>query len=215
MTVMTHRKGTMQKKIHFFIKIFILNLLTLTCVHAITFDTLPYKKSVKDSILEGNTFAESTVSSSREGKKEMQSLHFSIAGLHKKSCNYALKTLSNYEHYSKYLSFVKISQYDEKTETLNFLLSHILMPYDMQLIFRLPRVKEVGTYPYLFELGLLKNLHGNIHVIDYKNRCLFYSTADWKGPHTGINNYIFELFSQGLSKISMDVLFRISSTLNH
>ncbi|MFA6237543.1 MAG: hypothetical protein WC635_09475 [Bacteriovorax sp.] len=174
---------------------------------------LPYKKNIKEKILDGQIFSESYVQSFNLNKE--QSLRFSIAGLHPKSCSYALKTLSLYENYSRFLSFVKESQYNESKKEINFVISHFLLPYDMRLIFSLPRINKPGVYPFTFDIGLLKNLHGNITVTDNGSRCLFYSNAEWRGPHTGINNTIFELFSQVLSKLSMEILFRKSSTLAH
>jgi hypothetical protein len=174
---------------------------------------LPYKKNIKENILEGNVFSESIAKSFNSNKE--QSLHFSIAGLHPKSCKYALRTLSRYEDYSHFLSFVKESHYNESKKEINFTLSHFLLPYEMRLIFTLPRITTPGTYPYTFDIGLLKNLRGNIYVIEQGERCLFYSTAEWKGPHTGINNTVFEFFSQVLSQLSMEILFRISSGLKH
>lgn len=174
---------------------------------------LPYKKNIKENILEGRVFSESKVKSFSHNI--FQSLHFSIAGLHPKSCSYALRTLSRYEDYSKFLSFVKESRYDESKQQIYFTISHLLLPYDMALTFKLPRITAPGVYPYLFDVGLLKNLKGNIYVTEYNQRCLFYSTAQWYGPHTGINNSIFELFSQTLATLSMEILFRISSSLSH
>lgn len=176
---------------------------------------LPFKKNIKENILKGSVFSESKVKSfNNQGKKE-QSLNFSIAGLHPKNCTYALKTLSLYEEYSRFLSFVKESRYNEATQEINFILSHFLLPYDMRLTFKLPRITKPGTYPFTFDIGILKNLTGNIYVSEEGNRCLFYSTAQWRGPDTGINNTVFELFSQALSKLSMEILFRISSSLSH
>lgn len=210
------RKGTMQKKLIFLLTFFITNLaFSLEKTSEISFEKIPYKKSVKQSILAGDVFSESNVNSFTENNQKMQSLNFSIAGLHKKNCNYALKTLSNYEDFSKYIDFIKVSKYNEQTQQLDFILSHLLLPYDMRLMFKLPRVNKIGTYPFMFEIGILNGLKGNIHVMEYQNRCLFYSTANWRGPDTGFSNLIFELFSQALSKISMEVLFRISSTLSH
>lgn len=210
------RKGTMQKKIIFLLIFFVQNLaFSLENRPIINFEKIPYKKSVKESILTGEVFSESRVKSFDEKSQSFQSLNFSIAGLHKKDCHYALKTLSSYESYSKYISFVTESTYDELKQEISFRLSHLLLPYDMMLIFKLPRITDVGTYPFQFDIGFLKGLHGNIHVINYNNRCLFYSTAEWKGKDTGLNNLIFEVFSQALSKLSMETLFRISSTLSH
>jgi hypothetical protein len=180
-----------------------------------SFDTLPYKKSINDCLLGGEVFSESKVQTQEENNKKLQSLKFSIAGLHKKNCSYALKTLSNYESYNKFLDFVKVSKYNEGTKEIDFILSHLMLPYDMELIFKLPRVDKPGVYPFQFDIGFLKGLEGTIYVSEYKSRCLFYTEAHWQGMHSGINNYFFEVFSKGLSKLSMEVLFRISSTLGH
>jgi hypothetical protein len=177
---------------------------------------LPYKKNIQEKILAGEIFSESKVQNlNKNPGQNDQKLNFSIAGLHPKSCTYALKTLSLYEEYSHFLSFVKESHYDVQKKEINFLIAHPLLPYDMRLIFTLPRITAPGTYPFSFEIGILKNLHGKINVIEKGNRCLFYSTAEWMGPHTGFNPVIFELFSQALSKLSMEILFRISSSLSH
>jgi hypothetical protein len=177
-----------------------------------TLQSLPFKKNIKEKILDGAVFSESKV---KNLNKNEQSLKFSIAGLHPKSCSYALKTLSLYEDYSRFLSFVKESKYNEQTKEINLLISHMLLPYDMRIIFNLPRITAPGTYPFTFDIGILKNLHGNINVINHNSRCLFYSTAEWQGAHTGFNPLVFELFSQALSKLSMEILFRISSSLSH
>lgn len=176
-------------------------------------ENLPYKKNIREKIFSGQIFSETHVENLN--KKSEQRLAFSIAGLHPRSCSYALRTLSLYEDYSKFLSFVKESKYDEQKKEIQFRLSHTLMPYDMDLIFSLPRITAPGTYPFSFEIGLLKNLHGKIHVMNYSNRCLFYSTADWQGPTTGFNPLVFEMFAKTLADLSMEILFRISSNLSH
>lgn len=182
-------------------------------------NVLPYKKKLKEKIFKGEIFSESKVKSlvlvQNQKTDEIQELNFSIAGFHQKSCDYALKKLSLYESYSKFLDFVKKSQYDEEKQEINFLLSHVLLPYDMRLIFKLPRITKEGTFPFSFELGILKDLKGTIYVEQINNRCLFYSKADWSGPHTQIPNTIFEFFSQTLAKMTMERLFRISNTLSH
>ena len=182
-------------------------------------NVLPYKKKLKEKILAGEIFSESKVKSlvlvENNKMQETQELRFSIAGLHQKSCDYALKKLALYENYSSFLDFVKKSEYDEKTSEINFLLSHPLLPYDMQMKFKLPRITKVGVYPFLFEEGILKNLKGNIYVIDHNKHCLFYSTAAWDGPSTGFSNIVFEFFSQTLAKLTMERLFRLSNTLSH
>lgn len=183
------------------------------CSQELKFENLPLKKNIKENILKGEIFSESKVKSLNLNKE--QSLKFSIAGLHPKSCSYALKTLSLYEEYSSFLNFIKESHYDDKKQEINFVLSHFLLPYDMRLLFKLPRITTPGVYPFTFDIGILKDLKGNIYISNYSGRCLFYTIADWKGPHTGFPNLMFELFSQALSKLSMEMLFRISSSLKH
>ena len=182
-------------------------------------NVLPYKKKLKEKIFKGEIFSESKVKSlvlvTSPKTENIQELNFSIAGFHQKSCEYALKKLSLYESYSLFLNFVKESLYDEEKQELNFLLSHTLLPYDMRLIFKLPRITKEGVYPFEFDRGILKDLKGTIYVEKINNRCLFFTKAHWSGPHTGFPNVIFEVFSQTLSKITMERLFRISNTLSH
>lgn len=216
MTPRPSRKGTMHYLLCFF---FLLSLSlksfaneNLEKLH--TLNSIPLKESVKKSALSGEVFSESKVKSfeNARGEKE-QSLNFTILGLHPKSCQFALKKLSRYENFHRYIDFVKHSEYDDELGHINFLLSHTLLPYNMRLIFRFPRITQTGVYPFLFEIGILKGLKGTVHVIDHHNRCLFYTNAHWTGPHTGFPNLIFEFFSQVLSKRSMEILFRISKQL--
>ena len=182
-------------------------------------NVLPYKKKLKEKIWAGEIFSESKVKSlvlvTDQKTEEIQELKFSIAGFHQKSCDYALKKLSLYENYSDFIDFVKLSQYDEEKQEINFLLSHILLPYDMRLIFKLPRITKEGVYPFSFDQGILKDLKGTIYVEKINNRCLFYTKAQWSGAHTKIPNTIFEFFSQTLAKMTMERLFRLSNTLSH
>lgn len=218
------RKGTMHHKNHF-CNLLILTLFVSLLTHSplegavLDHNVLPYKKKLKEKILDGEIFSESKVKSSTLVENnivsQIQELHFTIAGLHPKSCEYALKKLALYENYSSFLDFVKESKYDEATKGINFLLSHPLLPYDMRLLFKLPRIEKPGVYPFEFDIGILKNLKGNIYAIDHNKRCLFFTKADWEGPHTNFPNIVFELFSQTLSKLTMERLFRISNTLGH
>lgn len=174
----------------------------------------PLDQSLKAKISDGEIFSESEVTSGTFQEKNWQELKFKIAGLHAKSCSYALRKLSLYENYSQFIDFVKLSEYDEKNELINFKLSHLLLPYDMLLTFRLPRIRMPGIYFFSFDIGILQGLRGEIHVIEEKDRCIFFTKANWKGSHTGFPNLIFEIFSETLSKLSMEKLFRISSTLS-
>jgi len=175
----------------------------------VNWNTLPLGKKVTESLNE-EPYTHSRVSSKDDST---QALHFIGAGLHPKSCSFALIKLSRYEDYSKFLSFIKTSAYDEQKQRIILKLSHTLLPFDMGLNFVLPRIKGPGTYPFRFDRGFLKGLKGAIHVSKHKERCLFYSEAHWEGPDSGINNQVFGFFSQALGKIAFERLFRISQTL--
>lgn len=87
------------------------------------------------------------------------------------------------------------------------------MPYKFSLYFKMPRIQKEGTYPFLFKVGFLQGLKGTVRVSQYKKRCLFQISSNWKGPHTNIPNAIFKLFLNTVSEIGIKTLFRISSIL--
>ncbi len=173
---------------------------------------LGLKPSVVRAVRNGDVYANSDVESFKENNRELQSLTFRIVGLHPKSCRFALRKLSHYESYQNHLDFVKKSTYDEKKQRIRFHLASALLPFDMILDFIIPRIKSPGSYPFMFDKGFLKDLKGTINIYDYKGKCLFFTKADWKGPDSGINDTILEVFSSTLSKISMENLIRISRT---
>lgn len=185
-----------------------------------TFEASPLTKNNRKMILENEIYARSAVASFT-GKIlhpkpkpieniDMQKFSFAIAGLHKKSCRIALKKLKYYENYKQYLGFVENSSYGEKDSRVHLSISHSILPIDMVLYFILPRISKPGVYPFKFDVGFLKDLHGQIHVSKYKNRCYFFAIANWKGPHTGFADSLFEFFSKGMGVIAMENLFRIS-----
>jgi hypothetical protein len=185
---------------------------TLSATIPCDFDHLPFSDSQKKKILENEKIIRSDVESTTKESKKRQSLDFMITGLHPKSCKFALRKLSRYENFKKYISFIKSSKYDEKNGRVSFKLSSIIFPFDMSLDFKLQRITKPGIYKFSFDKGFLKDLQGSIHVTAHGNRCLFYSTAVWEGKHTGIPNLIFEIFSATAAEISMSKLFRISTT---
>ena len=170
------------------------------------------KDSVIRAVQKGDIYSHSDVESFKEGELEKQSLSFKIVGLHPKTCRFALRKLAHYESYENHLDFIKKSLYNEEQNRVRFHLQSTLLPFDMILDFIIPRIKSPGSYPFMFDKGFLKDLKGTINIYDYQGKCLFYTKADWRGPDTGINNTIFEIFSSTLSKISMENLIRISKT---
>ncbi|WP_127717286.1 hypothetical protein [Halobacteriovorax sp. HLS] len=180
------------------------------------FDHISVQKSISESawkkILKNEIYVTSTVKSSKKHSQNYQKLDFIISGLHPKSCRFALRKLSHYESFSKHLGFIKESSYDDKAQRVNFQLSSKLLPFDMSLNFAIPRIKRPGRYPFIFDRGFLNGLKGEIIAIEYNNRCLFYSYAQWFGHDTGIPDTLFEFFSKALAGLSMENLFRISAT---
>ncbi len=210
------RKGTVQHVFTLFLTIFCLNSYSSGSYY--TMKNLPLKRPIKTYISKGEIYANSEVETVvlakfNSGKVvEGQSLDFRTSGLHKKDCRFALKKLSKYENFKKYLDFVADSKYDDEKKRVFFLLSSKILPFDMILDFKLPRITKEGAYKFQFDKGFLNGLSGVIHVSNFKNRCLFYTEAFWQGPKTKIPNIIFEFFSTTLSKLAMKNLFRISST---
>lgn len=178
----------------------------------LSYDTLPVNDRIKKS-LGDEPFVKSEIFSWEENKKEFQKLDFFIAGLHKKTCSFALVKLSQYERYQEFVDFIKISKYDDKTGRIWLKLSHSLLPFNMILDFHLARIKEKGVTHFRFDSGFLNGLTGEIHVNEYKARCLFATRANWQGPDSGIPDTVFSFFSRALGKLSMEKLFRISQTL--
>lgn len=171
--------------------------------------SLPLKKRVRESLW-NEPFIKSNVTTPKE---KTQKLEFISAGLHKKSCSYALITLSRYETFSRHIDFITKSSYDESNKRISLSLSHTLMPFDMGLNFKIERIKGPGLYPFQFDRGFLRGLKGEIHVSEHRGRCLFYATAHWQGPDSGINDSVFSFFSQVLGRLAFERLFRISETL--
>lgn len=186
-----------------------------------TFDTAALKKNQKKALMEGDILATSEVNSfkgkilyeapiKKVEEIDMQKFSFRISGLHPRTCRFALKKLALYENYKQYLGFVENSSYGAKDKRVYLKLSHSILPIDMVLFFILPRIKKPGVYPFIFDVGFLKDLKGEIHVSEYKKKCFFYATANWEGPNTGFSDTLFEFFSKGMGIIALENLFRIS-----
>ncbi len=186
----------------------LLIFLVSTSLHSAQIDSDMWKK-----LKEGYILAYSDVESSKELGPEAQSLDYKIYGLHPRKCGFALKKISRYEKYSTFIDFVKKSSYSEESQTVFFDFSSILLPYDMLLSFKLPRIEQPGMYEFLFEKGFLKGLVGTITVKEEKSKCLFIGTANWNGPSSSIPDSIFEFFSKNLGKAAMERIFRFSSKL--
>jgi hypothetical protein len=165
-------------------------------------------KNLNTTLEQGDIFVKSLVRD--DSKAHQQSLDFKIIGIHPSSCAQALPKLSYFEQYSKLIDFIKTSSYDETKQEVYFLLESNLLPVKMSLSFRIPRIKTPGIYDFHFDHGYFAGLKGKIHAYDYKNKCLIYTESDWKGKDTGFPNLAVEIFSETLSRISMEKMFRIT-----
>lgn len=185
-------------------------------IELITFETIPYKTHsphLVDQLKMGRMIAHSEVQTQKiDTSTNNQSLDFDIAGLHPKSCAFALRKLSLYETFKDHVGFISHSQYNDQTKEVFFAISSVLLPFDMTLQFKIDRMTKPGLYSFTFDKGFLKGLQGHIHVSEYSNKCFFYSTAQWMGEETRIPNSVFEFFSKTLSLMMMEKLFKISST---
>lgn len=206
----------MQKKstnhYKFFLTLFLLIMVHDGKANPLTLQSLPYSSKLIKKISQGAIYAHSQVKTLKEKNIKKQVLKFSVTGLHEKSCRFALRKLSRYEIYKNHIGFIEESRYLKHQGRVDFLLSSFLLPYDMRLNFSIPRIKSPGSYPFFFDQGFLKNLQGLIQVSRVQDRCLFHTTAHWKGPYSGIPDSIFEFFSSALSELAMKNLFRISRT---
>jgi hypothetical protein len=175
----------------------------------IILDKLPFNDTTKERIQKGEIFVKAEVEDFSAHQE--QALNFNAAGLHKKNCADAMAVLSQYENFNRYLPFVTESSYLEEKKEINLLFSGTLLPFNFRLKFIIPRIKKEGVYPFIFDQGFLTNLKGNIHLRDHRNRCLFFITAHWRGPDTGINTTLFEVFMKTTGTMGMEKLFRVSS----
>lgn len=164
-------------------------------------------KTQKEYLEKGKVIVTSNVN---DPNKYTQTMNFKVAAIHPLNCTKVLAKLSRYENYHQHVDFIKRSVYDDKKQIVNFSLESDLLPFKMGLRFKIPRIEKPGVYPYQFNHGIFKGLKGNIEVHKYKDHCLFYTYANWIGKDTGIPNTIVELFSEGLSKKSFEILFRMA-----
>ena len=149
--------------------------------------------------------------SSVESKKNRQVLEYTAVALHQRPCRQAMQVIGQYEQFQNHIDFINRSSYEKGR--INLGLSSIFLTFDMTLNFKIPRIHEPGTYPFLFDNGFLKGLNGVIHVQKFdqkKFKCLIGLTASWSGPETKIPDTVFEIFTKTIGQIGLTKLFRIS-----
>ncbi len=160
-----------------------------------------------DDLLKGDVVSIGQVDSPTD--KEQQLMEF-VAGVHPRNCTRAMRKLSRYEDYSKYIDFIKQSSYDEKNEKIHFTIDHVLLPFPMILEFKIARITKEGHYPFTFDHGFLKGLQGKVIVKEVGKFCLLGLKTDWRGPETKIPDSIFGTFIQTAAKLGLEHLIRVS-----
>ena len=160
-----------------------------------------------EDLLKGDVISVGKVSSPT---KETQQMMLFVSGVHPRNCNMAMRKLSLYENYSNYMDFIKVSKYDDQKQQVTFIMDHMLLPFPMNLTFKIPRITKAGKYPFTFDHGFLKDLKGTIGVAEIGKFCLLTLKTDWAGPETKIPNFAFEAFIQTVGKLGLEHLIRVS-----
>ena len=167
---------------------------------------LPFKESTIKRLRKGDTYAKASLS--KTDKKGEKKFSFAAAGWHQRNCATALPRLAQYERYNHYLPFVAESTYQEASQIIDLVFKVWIIPFTLELRFKLPRISKVGSYPFVFEEGFLPDLHGAVNVQDVDDRCLILITANWQGPDPEINAFLFEMFAQTAGTIGMEKMLR-------
>lgn len=166
----------------------------------------PSEGQIED-LLKGEVISTGKVDSPTSTEQQM---NLFVSGVHPRNCTRAMRKLSLYENYHNYMDFIKTSTYDEKTKKFSFVIKHILLPYDMVVAFKIPRITKEGYYPFTFEDGFLKDLKGIIIVQEVGKFCLLGLKADWRGPESKIPNIVFSNFIQTVGRLGLEHLIRVS-----
>lgn len=141
-------------------------------------------------------------------KQKIQNLDLWVTGIHPLNCQKALRKISYYEGYPEILSFVKTSEYDDKTQRWKLKIDHALMPFPMFIDFKMERVKSEGTYPFTFEGGFLAGLVGEVKAQEVARKCHLTLTSQWSGPSSKIPDLVFSTFVQTLAELGLKHLIR-------
>lgn len=141
-------------------------------------------------------------------KNNQQEFKMYVAAMHTKSCHRILKKLAMFENFEDWISFIKSSKYDDKNRLWTIKADHTLLPYPMLVHIIVDRPTKTGHYPFIFPTGMFTGLKGHFIIKKHKNKCAFYATSYWKGKDTGLPDFIIELFSETLTKIGGEVVFR-------
>ncbi|MFA5583810.1 MAG: hypothetical protein WDA09_06310 [Bacteriovoracaceae bacterium] len=206
---------------HFFYLLFIFAVISPPEGHT-AFNSSSLPQEVKRQLQQDQKLSETQIDELWKGeilsqvkvktKQNTQNLDLWVSAFHPQNCRKALRKISHYEGYDEFLSFIKSSEYDDKTQRWKIKLDHVLMPFPMYLDFKMPRVKKEGNYPFTFKKGFLSGLLGEVKAQETASRCQLTLTSKWSGPKTKIPDIVFSSFVQTLAELGLRHLIR-SSTL--
>jgi hypothetical protein len=145
-----------------------------------------------------------------ENKNNFQTLDLITFGHHEKSCEYSFARLKNLEQYPKHISYIKNISYNHSIKQLSLSIDHLLLPFPMVVNILIDYPSTIKNYPFVFPDGFLKNLKGQINIIDDNGRCIYFVEAHWIGDKTKINSALLALIAETLSEVGAKSLFRIS-----
>ena len=153
---------------------------------------------------EGEILADADV----ESEDKRQEFKMQVAALHPKPCRKILRKLAMFEKFEDWISFIRSSKYNDKNRLWTIRANHTLLPYPMLVHIIVDRPTKPGKYPFVFPTGMFTGLEGHFIIKKHKNKCAFYATSYWQGKHTNLPNFVIELFSETLTKLGGEIVFR-------
>lgn len=167
-------------------------------------DYWPLTDKSIEYLYDGKILADAEVNSD----KKTQTFKLNVAALYPKACFKILRKLKMFENYKEWISFITESTYSEPNELLTVKAEHTLLPYPMIVHIIVKRPTKPGEYPFIFPTGMFTGLTGKFIIKQHNKSCAFYAQSYWKGKDTKLPDFAIELFSETLTKLGGEILFR-------
>lgn len=143
-----------------------------------------------------------------DSNEQKQSFSLKAVALHKRGCKKVLRKLSRLENYKNWISFIKSSEYLERSHLFTLKADHPLLPYAMVVHIIVERPTKPGKYPFTFPTGMFTGLQGYFEITEFDKKCFFYAQSHWSGKPTKLPDFAIEVFSETLSKLGGEILMR-------
>lgn len=173
-----------------------------------------FTRSNYEYLQDGRVIVNSVVENVKTSSEGQQKMVVNVAGIHGKTCAESAVTLSQYEKFKDYITFIKTSEYKDGKVYLTIKADPIPVVFSLDL--KIERIKEPGIYPYLMGLGIFQGMTGTVQFYEYldektqKKKCFYYADAFWQGKDTGYPNIIMETFTATIAKKGLERLFIMS-----